>query len=568
MQRRVEDVRDLTQRAFSNASKHETQQKVFETDSGIPVAETYLPQIPDELYKSKLGKPGEYPFTRGIYPTMYRERLWTMRQYTGFGSAKDTNIRFKYLLREGQTGLSVAFDLPTQLGLDSDSPLAEGEVGKVGVAISSLENMATLFSEIPIDRVSTSMTINSTASTMLAMYLTVAESRGIKRSVLRGTTQNDILKEYAARNTYIYPPEDSFHLCVDIIEFCAKEMPKWHPISISGYHIREAGASAVQELAFTFANAIEYVNALVSRGLSIDSFCRQLSFFFACRNDFFEEIAKFRAARRIWSRIVKERFGSTDEESMKLKYHVQTSGETLTAQQPENNVVRVAIQALAAVLGGAQSIHTNSKDEALGLPTEEAVRTALRTQQIIAEETGVTRTVDPMGGSYYLEYLTDELEARAQEELEKIERIGGALDAIKSGYVQREIQKNAYSYQKQVDAGLKIVVGVNKYRGEGEREQGTITRLGSGNARIKIHSISQKSVALQIKGLKRFKETRDNTLVLNALSKLEIEASRNRESRRNLMYPIIDAVRAKATTGEISTALRKAFGEYRPIIEI
>ncbi|MHB8567783.1 MAG: acyl-CoA mutase large subunit family protein, partial [Nitrososphaerales archaeon] len=436
---------------------------VFEIDSGIPVSKVYYPQDPSRKYVEKIGIPGKYPFTRGIYPEMFREKLWTMRQYSGFGDALDTNRRFKYLLGHGQTGLSVAFDLPTQLGLDSDSKRAEGEVGKVGVAVSSLQNMQALFESIPIDEVSTSMTINATASTMLSMYAVTAESRGIDISSLRGTTQNDILKEYAARNTYIYPPEKSFDLCIDLIAFCSIRMPKWHPISISGYHIREAGSSAVQELAFTFADAIEYVEAVIKRGLAVDSFCDKLSFFFACRNDFIEEIAKFRAARRIWARIVKERFHSRNENSMKLKFHAQTSGETLTAQQPLNNAVRVAIQAIAAVLGGAQSLHTNSYDEALGLPTEKAVTMALRTQQIIAEESGVTRTVDPLGGSYYLERLTDEMEARALEELERVERIGGALAAIKNGYIRNEIQKSAYKFQKEIDGGRRIVVGVNKY---------------------------------------------------------------------------------------------------------
>ena len=481
---------------------------------------------------------------------MFRERLWTMRQYTGFGNASDTNKRFKYLLQHGQTGLSVAFDLPTQLGLDSDDPRSEGEVGKVGVAIGRLEDMQTLFSQIPIDRVSTSMTINATASTMLSMYIATAEARGVPRSALRGTTQNDILKEYAARNTYIYPPEHSFNLAIDIITFCAREMPRWHPISISGYHMREAGANAVQELAFTFADAIEYVKAVAARGLEVDSFCGQLSFFFACRNDFFEEIAKFRAARRIWSKILKERFGSKKEDAMKLKFHVQTSGETLTAQQPENNVVRVAIQALAAVLGGAQSLHTNSKDEALGLPTEEAVTVALRTQQIIAEETGVTRTVDPAGGSYYLERLTDELESRSLEELEKVERMGGALAAIKSGYIQNEIQKSAYVFQKSVDAGNAVIVGVNKYN---ESKEGRIRSL----------TISKSSSTHQIRSLRTFRAKRDKRSVEKSLAALEEEAARDVVDRRNLMGPILDAAKSGATTGEISNALRAAYGEYR-----
>lgn len=476
-----------------------------------------------------------------------------MRQYSGFGTAEDTNRRFKYLLKAGQTGLSVAFDLPTQLGFDSDSERSEGEVGKVGVAISSLKNMDTLTTGIPMEKVSTSMTINSTASTMLSMYIVVAESRGIPRSDLRGTTQNDILKEYAARNTFIYPPDHSFELALDLITFCSKEMPKWHPISISGYHMREAGASAVQELAFTFADAIEYVRGVLNRGYPIDAFCDQLSFFFACRNDFFEEIAKFRAARRIWSKIVRDRFNSKNENSMKLKFHAQTSGETLTAQQPHNNIVRVSIQALAAILGGAQSLHTNSFDEALGLPSEDSARIALRTQQIIAEETGVIGTADPVGGSFYLESLTDEIEARAMEELERVERLGGALAAIKSGYIQKEIQKNAYEYQKAVDEKNKVIVGVNLF--EDEREKST-----------KVLRISKKSVERQIKQLQIFREKRDQTVFNKAISVLQDRAEKreHHDDESNLVPLIIRAAEAGATTGEISNALRIAFGEYRP----
>ena len=528
----------------------EDNQKEFCTDSGIDVPISIPPSDPE--LKKKLGEPGSFPFTRGIYPEMYRRRLWTMRQYSGFGDASDTNRRFKYLLARGQTGLSVAFDLPTQLGLDSDSPRAQGEVGKVGVAISTLRDMETLFDDVPIDRVSTSMTINATASTMLAMYLSSAESRGIDRSRLQGTTQNDILKEYAARNTYIYPPDRSFDLCIDIITFCAKELPKWHPISISGYHMREAGANAVQELAFTFADAIEYVNAVMSRGHDIDEFCDKLSFFFACRNNFFEEIAKFRAARRIWAKIVKERFHSKNEESMKLKFHTQTSGETLTAQQPFINIIRVTMQALASVLGGTQSLHTNSHDEALGLPSERAVTIALRTQQIIAEETGISRTVDPVGGSHYIERLTDEMESRALEELEKVEKLGGALAAIKSGYIQNEIQKSAYLFQKQVDSGEQVIVGVNRYPGVGV-------------ARISAERISEKSIARQIRSLHRLRADRNKKKVGEALSKLKDEASLDQGSRKsNLMSLIIEAAKSKATTGEISDAFREAFGEYHP----
>jgi methylmalonyl-CoA mutase, N-terminal domain len=483
---------------------------------------------------------------------MFRERLWTMRQYSGFGTAEDTNKRFKYLLERGQTGLSIAFDLPTQLGLDSDNERSEGEVGKVGVAISTLENMQTLLSDIPVGKVSTSMTINATASTLLAMYLVASESNGISRTILRGTTQNDILKEYAARNTFIYPPDSSFNLCIDLITFCSKEMPNWHPISISGYHMREAGASAIQELAFTFADAIEYVKGVINRGYNIDTFCSQLSFFFACRNDFFEEIAKFRAARRIWSKIVKDRFNSRDENSMKLKFHAQTSGETLTAQQPLNNVVRVSVQALAAVLGGAQSLHTNSYDEALGLPSEDSVTIALRTQQIIAEESGVIKTADPVGGSFYLESLTDEIEARAMEELQRIEKLGGALEAIKTGYIQNEIQKSAYKYQKAVDEKNRIVVGVNLFENS-EKES------------LKILEIPKKSVEQQLKSLKEYKKNRDSHACEKALSTLVDRATKKPQSYEDNLVPlIIHAAKSGATTGEISSALREAFGEYHP----
>lgn len=512
----------------------------LETDSGFKVDCIYGPD-----------SAGEFPFTRGIYRNMYREKLWTMRQYTGFGSASDTNRRFKYLLDRGQTGLSVAFDLPTQLGLDSDDPRSSGEVGKVGVAISTPEDMNALFNGIPIKNVSTSMTINATASTILAMYVNSAERQAIPRSVLRGTTQNDILKEYAARNTYIYPPEESFNLAIDLIAFCSSEMPKWHPISISGYHIREAGANAVQELAYTFSDAIEYSSAMISRGFSADSFCSHLSFFFACRNNFFEEIAKFRAARRMWAKIASEHLGAKNQDSMKLKFHVQTSGETLTAQQPENNIVRVAIQTLAAVLGGAQSLHTNSKDEALGLPTEEAVKIALRTQQIIAEETGVPKTVDPVGGSYYVERLTDEIESKAFEEMKKIEGFGGALTAIKSGYIQNEIQKSAYAFQKSVDSGESTVVGVNKFNQA--NEQG-----------IRALTISKRSVDRQLRSLRTFKAKRKKATLERVLNRLEAEASKDISERKNLMHFILEAVKERATTGEISGALRSAFGEYHP----
>ncbi len=441
------------------------------TDSGIPVKKVYEKKDVSPQLSKSLGAPGSFPYTRGIYHGMYRDKLWTMRQYTGFGSARETNSRFKYLIARGETGLSTAFDLPTQLGLDSDHERSNGEVGRVGVAISTLGDMRRLFEGIALGKVSTSMTINATAPILLSLYVAVGAEQGVSQKALRGTTQNDILKEYVGRNTYIYPPDASLRLAVDLIEYCAGKMPLWHPISISGYHIRESGANAVQELGFSFANALEYVRAALGRGLGIDDFASQLSFFYACRNDFLEEIAKFRAARRIWARLMRERFKARDPDSCKLRFHTQTSGETLTAQQPDNNVARVAIQALAAVLGGTQSLHTNSRDEALALPTEESVRIALRTQQIIAHESGVTRTADPLAGSYYLESLTRSIESRVLELLDKVEEIGGARKAIESGFVHREIQGSAYAFQKRVDEGETVIVGVNKYTEGGEAGQ-------------------------------------------------------------------------------------------------
>ncbi len=496
-----------------------------------------------------MGRPGQFPYTRGIYDGMYRDRLWTMRQYTGFGSAQETNRRFKYLISHGETGLSTAFDLPTQLGLDSDHPRAAGEVGRVGVAISSVHDMRRLFEGIDLGKVSTSMTINATAPILLSLYVAVGMEQGIPQNKLRGTTQNDILKEYIARNTYIYPPESSLRLSVDLIEYCAHKMPHWHPISISGYHIRESGSNAIQELGFCFANAIEYVKAALDRGLKIDQFAPQLSFFFACRNDFLEEIAKFRAARRIWARIMKDRFKARDSESCKLRFHTQTSGETLTAQQPDNNIVRVAIQALAGVLGGTQSLHTNSRDEALSLPTEVSVRIALRTQQIIAHESGVTKTADPLAGSYYLEYLTRELEAKATGLLEKVEDLGGARKAIESGFVHREIQESAYSFQKSVDEGRTIIVGVNQFT--------------EGSSEPKIQRIDPKIERAQVRQLKKMKASRNTTRAKSALGRLSSSAKR----QENLVADILSAVRANCTVGEISDVLREAFGEYRVRID-
>jgi methylmalonyl-CoA mutase, N-terminal domain len=521
------------------------------TDSAIPVKRIYSARDVPAKWTRSVGKPGEFPYTRGIYPSMYRDRLWTMRQYTGFGSARETNRRFKYLISHGETGLSTAFDLPTQLGLDSDHPRSQGEVGRVGVAISSIDDMRRLFDGIDLGRVSTSMTINSTAPILLSLYAAVGMEQGLAQKMLRGTTQNDILKEYIARNTYIYPPEASLRLAVDLIEYCARKMPHWHPISISGYHIRESGANAVQELAFCFSNAIEYVETAIARGLKVDSFAPQLSFFFACRNDFLEEIAKFRAARRIWASIMKKRFRARNPESAKLRFHTQTSGETLTAQQPDNNIARVAIQALAGVLGGTQSLHTNSRDEALGLPTEESVRIALRTQQIIAYESGVVRTVDPLAGSYYLEELTRTIEKRVGKLMETVRRLGGARKAIESGFVHRQIQESAYEFQRSVDEGRSVIVGVNRFKEEGLEG-------------VKIQRIDPAIERLQVQQLKKFRKQRSSAKVKNALAKLASSARRD----TNLLEDILRAVRSDCTVGEISDTLREAFGEYRVRLEI
>jgi methylmalonyl-CoA mutase N-terminal domain/subunit len=474
-----------------------------------------------------------------------------MRQYTGFGSARETNRRFKYLISHGETGLSTAFDLPTQLGLDSDHPRAHGEVGKVGVAISSIDDMRRLFDAIDLGKVSTSMTINSTAPILLCLYVAVGMEQRVPQKQLRGTTQNDILKEYIARNTYIYPPEASLRLAVDLIEYSARKMPHWHPISISGYHIRESGADAIQELAFCFSNAIEYVEASLVRGLKIDDFAPQLSFFFACRNDFLEEIAKFRAARKIWASLMRRRFKARNPESCKLRFHAQTSGETLTAQQPDNNIARVSIQALAAVLGGTQSLHTNSRDEALGLPTEDSVRIALRTQQIIAYESGVSRTADPLGGSYYLESLTRTIETQVTALIERVQQLGGARKAIESGFVHREIQQSAYKFQRSVDEGETVIVGVNRFK-EGDQKGVSIQRISPGVERR------------QVQQLRKFKSSRNKAKVKSALSRLESAASGD----ANLVDDILRAVRSKCTVGEISDGLRDVFGEYRVRLEV
>jgi len=519
----------------------------FRTSSGIPVEPIYLPDESGD-YISNQGFPGEFPFLRGIRPSAYRSRLWTMRQYAGFGSAEATNKRFRYLLSSGTTGLSVAFDLPTQIGYDSDHPLAEGEIGKVGVPVSSLKDMEILFRDIALEKVSTSMTINSTASILLAFYIALAKKQGADLTRLSGTIQNDILKEYIARGTYIYPPDPSMRLITDIFQYCQQYLPRWNTISISGYHIREAGSTAVQEIAFTFANGIAYVKAAIDKGFDIDDFAGRLSFFFNSHNDFFEEIAKFRAARRIWAKIMKERFHARNTASQQLRFHTQTGGSTLTAQQPYNNSVRVTIQALAAILGGTQSLHTCSFDEALALPTEESVRIALRTQQIIAEESGIADTIDPMGGSYYLEHLTDAIEKEVWKYLNKIDALGGAIEAIKLGYFQDEIARSAYEHQKKIEQGETVVVGVNKYQSEMARAP-------------EILQIDEHMIRQQTDRLAALKGSREHQAVNDSLEKLGKAA----ETSENLIPFMINCVESYATLGEISDILRKVFGVYRDI---
>lgn len=520
--------------------------KTFTTLSGLEVERLYYDNPSEEKNMQEIGLPGEFPYTRGIHPTMYRSRLWTMRQYAGFGSAQETNQRFRYLLKQGQTGLSVAFDLPTQIGYDSDDPMAVGEVGKVGVAIDSLADMERLFEGIPLGKVSTSMTINAPAAILLAMYIAVGEKQGVPPHQLRGTIQNDILKEYIARGTYIFPPKPSMRLITDIFAYCAKEVPKWNTISISGYHIREAGSTAVQEVAFTLANGIAYVQAAVDAGLDVDQFAPRLSFFFNAHNHFFEEIAKFRAARRMWAKIMKNRFRASNERSLQLRFHTQTGGSTLTVQQPDNNIVRVTLQALAAVLGGTQSLHTNSRDEALALPTEESARIALRTQQIIAYESGVADTVDPLGGSYYVEALTDQIEQEANRYLEKIEEMGGAVQAIEQGYMQRVIQKAALETQRKIESNEEIVVGVNRFRVEDD-------------VRPPIMRVNPETVRLQLEQLRQVRSNRNQEEVQKRLTALK-EAAKGTD---NLMPYILDAVKAYATVGEICNTLRDVFGEYK-----
>ncbi|WP_114575423.1 methylmalonyl-CoA mutase [Saliphagus sp. LR7] len=521
----------------------------FRTDTGgQEVDRLYTPEdVADLDYGEDLGFPGEEPYTRGVYATGYRGRLWTMRQYAGFSTPEDTNERFHYLLDEGQTGLSMAFDLPTQMGYDSDAGLAEGEVGKAGVAIDSLADMETVFEEIPLDSVSTSMTINAPASVLLAMYVAVGDEQGVPREELRGTIQNDILKEYIARNTYIYPPGPSMRIITDVFEFCAAEVPNFNTISISGYHVREAGSTAAQELAFTLGNGIEYVEQAVEAGLDVDDFAPQLSFFFNAHNDIFEEVAKFRAARRMWHDIVEEHFDPRDPKSTQLKFHTQTAGSMLTAQQIENNVVRVAYQALAAVLGGTQSLHTNGKDEALSLPTEKSVRTALRTQQILAHESGAADTIDPLAGSYYVESLTDELEAEAYGILENVEDRGGMLPAVESGWVKRRIQDTAFDRQREIDEGERIIVGVNEFEVDEESE-------------MDVEEVTAEDQRRQRERLESVREDRDGEAVEARLSDLADAAA----GEANLMPPIVAAVKAYATVGEICDVLRGEFGEYQP----
>jgi methylmalonyl-CoA mutase N-terminal domain/subunit len=519
----------------------------FRTSSGIPLELVHLPPDPDPDYLERLGFPGDPPFTRGVQPTMYRSRLWTMRQYAGYASAEESNRRYRYLLDQGQTGLSVAFDLPTQIGYDADDRFADGEVGKVGVSISSLEDMARLFEGIPLERVSTSMTINAPAAILLAMYVALAHRQGVEQSRLRGTIQNDILKEYVARGTYIFPPAPAMRLVTDVFAYCRHHMPHWNTISISGYHIREAGSTAVQEVAFTLANAVAYIEAALRAGMAVDDFAPQLAFFFSAHNHFLEEVAKFRAARRLWAKIMRHRFQAHNPDSWRLRFHTQTAGSTLTAQQPENNVVRVALQALSAVLGGTQSLHTNSMDEALWLPTERAVRVALRTQQILAHESGVANTVDPLAGSYVIEYLTDEIERRAEDYLRRIDDLGGALAAIEAGFIQGEIEEAAYHTQQAIERGEEIIVGVNAFESS---EEVSLERL-------RVDPAIERA---QRERLQALRQRRDPQRAASLLSRLE-EAARGQE---NLMPLLIECVEADLTLGELCGLLRRTWGEYHP----
>ncbi|WNB93617.1 methylmalonyl-CoA mutase family protein [Bacillus sp. NEB1478] len=540
-QQRLKDWQDKTDQLMNRFPERKER---FHTSSDIDIDRLYGAED-DNYPMDSLGLPGEYPYTRGSQPTMYRARFWTMRQYAGFGSAEETNKRFQYLLKQGQTGLSVAFDLPTQIGYDSDHPMARGEVGKVGVAIDSLEDMEALLKDIPLDKVSTSMTINAPASVLLAMYIAVAENQGVSSDKISGTIQNDILKEYIARGTYIFPPKPSMRLITDIFGYCQAEVPKWNTISISGYHIREAGSNAAQELAFTIANGIAYVDAALEAGLNIDDFAPRLAFFFNAHNQFFEEAAKFRAARRMWAKLMKEEYGAKNPKSWQLRFHTQTGGSTLTAQQPDNNIVRVTTQALSAVLGGTQSLHTNSRDEALALPTEESARIALRTQQILAHETGVADTVDPLAGSYYVENLTDELERKANEYIDKIKQMGGAVSAVEQGYMQREIHHTSYETQKRIESGQEIIVGMNKFTVDNE-PQPELLRVDP--------ALGEK----QREKLQQLRARRDENRVSAQLESLRMAA----KTEDNLMPIILACVKSYCTVGEICGVLREEFGEY------
>jgi methylmalonyl-CoA mutase N-terminal domain/subunit len=548
MSNETDSKRDWAKRTLEPFVENHPERKArFATPSGIELDRIYTAE--DRSGGEAVDFPGEYPFTRGVQPTMYRGRLWTMRQYAGYASAADTNARFKYLLEHGQTGLSVAFDLPTQIGYDADDPLAEGEVGKVGVSISSIHDLIRLFDGIPLDRVSTSMTINAPAAVLLAMTVATARRQGVESKHLRGTIQNDILKEYVARGTYIYPPAPAMRLITDVFRYCAAQVPHWNTISVSGYHIREAGSTAVQEVAFTLANGIAYVQAAVEAGLDVDSFASQISFFFNAHNNFLEEVAKFRAARRLWARIMRERFGAQHPRSWMLRFHTQTAGSTLTAQQPENNVVRVTLQALAAVLGGTQSLHTNSRDEALSLPTEESVRIALRTQQIIAYESGVADAIDPLGGSYLVEHLTDEIDRRAREYLDRIDAMGGALKAIERGYIQQEIANAAYAYQQAVERQEQIVVGVNQFQTD------EAARLD----RLKVDPAIELE---QRRALAQLRQTRDNDRVAELRGRLDAAA----RGDDPLLPLLVECVESDVTLGEVCGTLRQVWGEYKPVV--
>ncbi|MGE5597451.1 MAG: methylmalonyl-CoA mutase [Hyphomicrobiales bacterium] len=544
--------REWLQGTYGKAVEKAKERKpVFETTGKMPIEPLYTQEDLASFDPARdLGFPGEYPFTRGIQPTMYRGRFWTMRQYAGFGTAEESNQRYRYLLNQGQTGLSVAFDLPTQIGYDSDDPMASGEVGKVGVAISSIEDMLTLFDGIPLDKVTTSMTINATAPILLALYVAVGKQQGVSPDKLGGTVQNDILKEYITRGTYIYPPKPSMRLITDVFKYCNENVPQWNTISISGYHIREAGSTAAQEIAFTLADGIEYVNAAIQSGLDVDAFAGRLSFFFACHNNFLEEVAKFRAARRLWARIMKERFDAKSPRSQMLRFHTQTGGATLTAQQPENNIVRTTVQALAAVLGGTQSLHTNSMDEALGLPTEKAVQIALRTQQILAYENGVGDVVDPLGGSYFVEDMTNRLEGEAREYIQTIDNMGGALAALEKGFQQKEIQEASYRFQRQIEEKERIIVGVNDFK--------------TPEAPIETLKLDPTIGQRQAEKLAKLRANRDNAAVEALLNRLKTTA----EGTDNLLPVILECVEARVTLGEISHCLRKVWGEHRETVVI